>query len=153
MFEGYLGDEEKTRASFAVDRAGRRWFRTGDLARRDPRTGHVTLLGRRHELIISGGFNVYPREVEQVLEQHPQVAEAAACGVPDAEWGERVVAYVVPRGALTAEELLGWARERLAGFKVPRRVVLLDALPRNAMGKLDRQALRGASGTNEGEKR
>ncbi|RMF72755.1 MAG: long-chain fatty acid--CoA ligase [Acidobacteria bacterium] len=152
VFGGYLGDERKTRESFVVDGQGGRWFRTGDLARRDPATGHVTLLGRRHELIISGGFNVYPREVEDVLAAHPRVAEVAVCGVPDPEWGERVVAFVVGRGAISARELAAWARERLAGYKVPRRFVPLASLPRNAMGKIDRRALvreAGADGTPE----
>ncbi len=150
VFRGYLGDERKTRESFLVDPDGRRWFRTGDLARRDPSTGYVTLLGRRHELIISGGFNVHPREVEEVLEAHPRVAEAAVCGIPDAEWGERVVAFVVADENLDSAELAAWCRRRLAGFKTPRDVRRVAHLPRNAMGKLDRRALVAAHFRGDG---
>jgi malonyl-CoA/methylmalonyl-CoA synthetase len=92
-------------------------------------------------MIISGGFNVYPREVELVLETHPAVSEVAVAGVPSERWGEEVTAYVVAAAAVEGEELMAYARERLAPYKCPRRVVFLEALPRNAMGKVQRSAL------------
>lgn len=142
VFAGYWRDPEKTAASFVTDAAGRRWFRTGDLARRDPETGYVTLLGRRHELILRGGYNVYPREVEEVLESHPAVREAAVAGRPDPEWGEVPVAWVVAEGeAPSSDELFTWCRERLAPFKVPAEIRRVDELPRNALGKLQKHLL------------
>ena len=94
VFAGYWRAPEKTAASFVHDELGRRWFRTGDLARQDPETGFITLLGRRHELIISGGFNLYPREVEEVLAGFPGVREAAVVGRPHPDWGEVPVAFL-----------------------------------------------------------
>jgi fatty-acyl-CoA synthase len=120
----------------------RGWHRTGDLAVVDDE-GYVTLVGRSKELYISGGENVYPAEVERVLEEHPDVAEAAVVGVPDPEWGERGRAYVVPaRGPLDTDALLAWARERLAGYKLPKEVIVVDELPRTASGKLQKHRLR-----------
>jgi fatty-acyl-CoA synthase len=105
--------------------------------------GYVTLVGRSKELYISGGENVYPAEVERVLEEHPDVAEAAVVGVPDPEWGERGRAYVVPlRRPLEADALLAWARERLARYKLPREIVVVDELPRTASGKIQKHKLR-----------
>jgi malonyl-CoA/methylmalonyl-CoA synthetase len=141
VFGGYWQAPEKTAASFVQDAAGRRWFRTGDLARQDPRTGAFTLLGRRHELIISGGFNIYPREVEETLLAFPGVREAAVVGRPHAEWGEVPVAYLVAEPALEAPALLAFCKGQLAAFKVPHEVRLLDALPRNALGKLQKHLL------------
>jgi malonyl-CoA/methylmalonyl-CoA synthetase len=142
VFAGYWRAPEKTAASFATDDGGRRWLRTGDLARRDPETGYVTLLGRRHELVIRGGYNVYPREVEEVLEGHPAVREAAVAGRPDAEWGEVPVAWVVADGEPPdAGDLLAWCRDRLAPFKVPTEIHLVESLPRNALGKLQKHRL------------
>jgi malonyl-CoA/methylmalonyl-CoA synthetase len=102
-------------------------------------------VGRSKELIITGGFNVYPRDVEEVLRDHPGVADVAVVGVPDPEWGERVVACVVAdaAGAAAADELLEWAAERLAPYKRPREVRFVDELPRNALGKVVRAALVG----------
>jgi malonyl-CoA/methylmalonyl-CoA synthetase len=131
VFGGYWQQLEATRASF-VDG----WFRTGDLGSLDP-DGYLRILGRSKELIISGGLNVYPREVEDVLMSHPDVAEVAVVGRPSDEWGEEVTAFVVPAGAApSAERLLEFAAERLASFKRPRRLEFIDALPRNAMGKV-----------------
>jgi malonyl-CoA/methylmalonyl-CoA synthetase len=141
VFGGYWQAPEKTAASFVQDGAGRRWFRTGDLARQDPRTGAFTLLGRRHELIISGGFNVYPREVEEALLAFPGVREAAVVGRPHAEWGEVPVAFLVADRPFDPPALLAFCKGQLAGFKVPREVHLLDALPRNALGKLQKHLL------------
>ena len=119
------------------------WLATGDLGRLDD-DGHLWVTGRRSERIVTGGVNVDPVEVEAVLADHPGVAEAAVVGLPDPEWGERVTAAVVAtEGAAPDEELLRrWLRERLAGPKVPKTVVVVAALPRNATGKVDRVALR-----------
>lgn len=138
---GYWQAPEKTAASFVQDAAGRRWFRTGDLARQDVRTGAFTLLGRRHELIISGGFNIYPREVEETLLAFPGVREAAVVGRPHAEWGEVPIAYLVAEPTLEPPALLAYCKRQLAVFKVPHDVRLLDALPRNALGKLQKHLL------------
>jgi malonyl-CoA/methylmalonyl-CoA synthetase len=119
------------------------WFRTGDLGRADP-DGYLRIVGRSKELIITGGFNVYPRDVEEVLRDHPAVVDVAVVGVPDPEWGERVVACVVTAetaDGAAAEGLLAWAAERLAPYKRPREVRYVDELPRNAMGKVVRAAL------------
>ena len=117
------------------------WFRSGDLASRAA-DGYLSIVGRSKELIISGGFNVYPREVEEVLLAHPAVAEVAVAGTPSEEWGEIVTAYVVPRGpAPDPAELLAHARAHLAPYKAPRLVHLVSALPRNALGKVVRSRL------------
>ena len=140
VFGGYWGRPEATAAAFTEDG----WFRTGDIGEHDG-DGYLRLVGRARELIITGGLNVYPREVEDVLLEHPAVAEVAVAGVPDPEWGEIVTAWVVPAPAASppAEgELTGFAAERLARFKCPRRVVVVDALPRNALGKVLRHELR-----------
>lgn len=134
VFAGYWNRPEATGASFTDDG----WFRTGDLGEVDP-DGYVRIVGRSKELIISGGFNVYPREVEDVLAEHPALAEVAVAGRPSSEWGEEVVAFVVVRDGQPAPEvgeLREWARDRLAAYKLPRRVVVIDALPRNALGKV-----------------
>ncbi len=118
------------------------WLRTGDLARRGD-DGLTYLADRKKDMIISGGLNVYCLEVENVLARHPGVAEVAVFGVADAEWGERVVAAVVPAAAgLTEAEVRAYARESLAGFKVPKQVVMVDVLPRNATGKVLKPQLR-----------
>jgi malonyl-CoA/methylmalonyl-CoA synthetase len=139
VFAGYLGDADAGAEAFHP--GGR--FRTGDIGRRDPADGFLSITGRAKELIISGGMNVYPREVELALEESPAVAQAAVVGVPSERWGEEVVAAVVCRpGASVGErELLEFVRERLAPYKRPKRVVLLDELPRNHMGKVVRSEL------------
>jgi acyl-CoA synthetase (AMP-forming)/AMP-acid ligase II len=138
-FDAYHRDEGATAA-------GRRggYFSVGDLARRDAE-GRYFLAGRGRELIISGGVNVYPAEVEAALAEHPDVADAAVVGVPDDEWGERVRAYVVAREgrAPEAAALVAHCRERLSGPKVPRDVVFLAALPRTPTGKVLKGALAG----------
>lgn len=136
VFAGYW-DRPQATAESLVDG----WFRTGDLASIDA-DGYVTILGRSKELIISGGLNVYPREVEEVLLSHPDVAEAAVVGTPSDEWGEVVTAFVVPaseRG--TEQSLLAFAAEQLAPFKRPRRLHFVDSLPRNALGKVVKHEL------------
>lgn len=135
---GYHADEAATRAS---SRDG--FFSVGDLARRDE-AGRLFLEGRKRDMIISGGVNVYPREVEDALEAHPAVAEAAVVGVADEEWGERVCAFVVAAPDATPDEaeLIAWVRERLGGAKVPRMLRVVADLPRNATGKVLKRELR-----------
>lgn len=137
VFAGYWQQPEATAACFDGD-----WFRTGDLGRVSA-DGYFTITGRLRELIISAGFNVYPREVEEVLAQCPGVAEVAVLGLPDDDLGEQVVAAVVASDALlSAETLIAWCRERLAPYKKPRTVVFRSTLPRNALGKVEKHVLR-----------
>ena len=116
------------------------WFRTGDIGE-IAADGSLAIRGRIKELIISGGYNVYPREVEMVLEQHPAVVEVAVAGLPSERWGEEVTAFVVARTPVDSQELISFARERLATYKCPRAVRFIAAIPRNAMGKIDRSKL------------
>jgi malonyl-CoA/methylmalonyl-CoA synthetase len=145
VFPGYWRDPEKTAASFVHDRLGdglgRRWFRTGDLARRDPETGHFTLLGRRHELILRGGFNIYPREVEEVLASFPGVREAAVVGRPDPDLGQVPVAFLVVESPVHESALIAFCRDQMAAFKVPREIHVVESLPRNALGKVQKHRL------------
>jgi malonyl-CoA/methylmalonyl-CoA synthetase len=137
VFVGYWQNAEATRESFTEDG----WFRTGDLGFMGE-DGRFTITGRAKELIVSGGYNVYPREVEEVIERHPDVAEVAVVGRPDEEYGERVVAFVVPEGdEPDAQGILDLCRRELAGYKRPREVVYLEELPRNAMGKVTKRDL------------
>lgn len=145
VFDGYWRAPEKTAASFTHDKLGRRWFRTGDLACRDPATGFFTLLGRSHELIISGGFNIYPREVEEVLTTFPGVREAAVVGRPHPDRGEVPVAFLVADRPLEEAELTAFCKGQMAGFKVPRAFRFVEALPRNALGKVQKHLLPGGS--------
>jgi malonyl-CoA/methylmalonyl-CoA synthetase len=134
VFDGYRGAPEATAEAFYPGK----WFRTGDVGRIDPRDGYLQITGRTRELIISGGMNVYPREVEFALETHPGVGRSAVVGVPSERWGEEVVAAIVPaaRGEHPGEdELLEFARSRLAPYKCPKRVLFVSELPVNAMGK------------------
>jgi O-succinylbenzoic acid--CoA ligase len=121
------------------------WLHTGDLGRLDAE-GYLYVLDRRDDLIISGGENVYPAEVEAALLAHPAVGDAGVVGMPDAEWGHIVSAVVVlhPGKTATAEELIGFCRQRLAGYKVPRHLEFRSALPRNAAGKLLRRELKAS---------
>ena len=126
---------DKTRDAFVEG-----WFRSGDLGYRDPNDdGRLFLVGRAKELIISGGYNVYPKEVENVLDSHEAVKESAVVGLPDEEFGEKVAAAVVlndGRGPVAPEVLAAHCRERLAPYKCPREVAVVLELPRNAMGKV-----------------
>jgi malonyl-CoA/methylmalonyl-CoA synthetase len=140
VFAGYWEDPQATAA--AIDLQG--WFATGDLGSVDGE-GYFHITGRARELIISGGFNVYPREVEELLLTHPGVAEVAVLGLPDPDLGEQVVATIVPRGeAPSPEALIDYCREHLASFKKPRRITFVEALPRNALGKVQKHVLRAA---------
>ncbi len=137
--KGFLNKPEETAAVITEDG----WFRTGDLGRVDA-DGFVYVEDRLKDMIISGGENVYSPEVERVLAEHPAVAEVAVIGVPDDAWGEVVKAVVSlrPDTAASSEELIEWCRERLAHFKCPRSVDVLDALPRNPTGKILKRSLR-----------
>src|SRR5207302_4474937 len=135
VFSGYWRNPRAT-AEVLVDG----WLRTGDVGEMGA-DGSLAIRSRLKELIITGGYNVYPREVELVLEAHPAVAEVAVAGVPSERWGEEVTAYVVAARPVAAEELVAYAQERLAPYKCPRQVRFLEALPRNAMGKVQRSAL------------
>lgn len=135
VFPGYWRNPEATAATLAGG-----WLHTGDAVEVDDE-GYFTIKGRLKEMYISGGENVYPAEIESVLHEHPAVADAAVVGVPDERWGEVGVAHVVLSGAVTEEELIGFCRERLAAFKLPRSVYVVDELPRNAVGKLQKSDL------------
>jgi long-chain acyl-CoA synthetase len=130
--DGYVGQPEETAATF-VDG----WFRTGDLARISPE-GFVGIAGRKKELILRGGYSVYPPEVEAALAAHPAVAEAAVVGVPHADLGEEVAAFVTLRAGAEAkaDELTSWCKERVAGYKCPRIVHVVASLPKSATGKI-----------------
>jgi malonyl-CoA/methylmalonyl-CoA synthetase len=136
VFAGYWKRPDATRDAF-VDG----WFKTGDIATRSE-DGYYTLCGRRSDLIISGGFNIYPREIEEFLAEQPEIAEAAVAGEPDRVRGEIPVAYVVARdGTCDPEALEARCREKLASFKVPRRFEMVEKLPRNALGKVQKHLL------------
>lgn len=139
IFKGYWRQPDKTSASFSAEG----WFKTGDLGFRES-DGYITLCGRSKDLIISGGLNVYPPEVERVLVEHPAVNACAVIGCPDAEWGEKVTAVVVLHKGESAsvEELMRFCREKLAPYKSPKSIVFTDDLPRNAMGKIQKAELR-----------
>ena len=140
VFDGYWNDPAGTSAAFANDADGTRWYRSGDLATDD---GDVyRIVGRLKELIISGGFNIYPREIENEIDRYPGVRASAVIGIPDARRGELPIACVEADVDLNADDLLAFVRERLASFKVPRAVYLVDSLPRNAMGKIEKATLR-----------
>ncbi len=131
VFAGYRGRPDATAEAFTHDG----WFRSGDVGSFDP-DGYLRIIGRRKELIISGGFNVYPREVEDVLRTHPAVADAAVVGAPHPDWGEEVVGVIEATGPVDTDAVLAHAATQLAGYKRPKRLVVVDALPRNALGKV-----------------
>ncbi len=137
VFAGYWGDADATAAAFADG-----WLLTGDVAERDDE-GYYRMVGRLKDMVISGGENVYPAELENVLHEHPAVAEAAVVGVPDERWGEACLAFVVLASGESADEdeLLAFCRGRLAKYKVPREVRFVDALPRNALSKVAKSEL------------
>jgi len=139
VFKGYWRLPDKTREEFRADG----FFITGDIARIDA-DGYVTIVGRAKDLIISGGLNVYPKEVESVIDSLEGVAESAVIGVPHPDFGEGVLAVVKPRPAAAPdpEALIAAARAQLAAFKAPKQVVFVDDLPRNSMGKVQKNLLR-----------
>jgi acyl-CoA synthetase (AMP-forming)/AMP-acid ligase II len=138
LLQGYANRPEATLEAF---RGG--WFHTGDLARRDEE-GFFYIVDRKKDMIITGGENVYSREVEEILYGHPAVAEAAVIGLPDPLWGERVIAVVTLRSGAQAtdREIMACCRERLAGFKTPKQVVFVDEMPKTVSGKILKRELR-----------
>lgn len=139
VFAGYWRDPEKTRESFTRDG----WFKTGDLGYRDEE-GYIYIAGRKKEVIISGGYNIYPWEVEHLLLSHPQVAEAAVVGRPNPDLGEIPVAYIVPKDGCqpNPQELIDFCHRHLAKYKCPREVVFVDSLPKSGSGKVLKKLLR-----------
>ena len=140
VFTGYWGRAEENAACFTADG----FFRTGDLGRWEP-NGHLSIAGRQKDLVITGGLNVYPKEVELAMDQMDGVAESAVIGVPHPDFGEAVVAIVIPHAGfpqLTEASLLSQLKEVLANYKVPKRVFFTDDLPRNALGKVQKNVLR-----------
>jgi malonyl-CoA/methylmalonyl-CoA synthetase len=139
VFKGYWRMPDKTAQDFTADL----WFRTGDVGKLDA-DGYLTLVGRSKDLIISGGYNVYPAEVEGYVNELPGVAESAVVGVPHPDFGEAVIAIVVAKPGVTvdAQQIIAELKRRIASFKVPKQVFIVDALPRNAMGKVQKNALR-----------
>jgi long-chain acyl-CoA synthetase len=138
VIPGYWDDAEATGS--AIDDDG--WLSTGDVGYVDD-DGYLFLVDRKKELIIRGGYNVYPREVEEALYAHPNVLEAAVVGLPHETLGEEVAALVVPRSGagVTPDELQAWAKARLAAYKYPRRIVLVDELPKGPTGKILKRAI------------
>ncbi|WP_051953927.1 AMP-binding protein [Xenophilus azovorans] len=138
LMQGYWNKPEETAEAL---RGG--WLHTGDLAREDEE-GFLHIVDRRKEMIVTGGFNVYPREVEDVITAHPAVDAAAVIGVPDEKWGEAVKAVVVVRdgAVLTAAEIMGWVREHKGAVATPKSIDFLDALPLTSLGKPDKKVLR-----------
>jgi len=139
VFAGYWRDSAKTTGEFTADG----WFKTGDVGRID-RNGYVHIVGRAKDLVISGGYNVYPKEVESELDAVEGVLESAVFGVPHPDFGEGVTAVVVAKpGAILSEQaIIEFVKTRLARYKVPKRILLVDELPRNSMGKVQKNALR-----------
>ncbi len=139
VFSGYWRMPEKTKQEFTDDG----WFRTGDIGVFDA-DGYLSIVGRAKDLIITGGYNVYPKEIELALDELPQVAESAVIGVPHDDFGEAVTAVVVGKPGAQADEekIIAALKSKLAGYKVPKRVYFVDALPRNAMGKVQKNLLR-----------
>ena len=149
VMKGYYEDPDAT--AEAIDEDG--WLHTGDIAVMDAE-GNVRITDRLKDMYVVGGFNAYPAEVEQVIARHEGVAECAVVGVPDERLGEVGVAFIVARpGAdIDPDEVVAWCRERMANFKAPRSVALVDSLPRNASGKVLKFELREAiSGVGGGE--
>ncbi|WP_116113893.1 long-chain-fatty-acid--CoA ligase [Austwickia chelonae] len=138
VFDGYLNDPEATSAAFADG-----WFRTGDIGTRHP-DGYITVVDRTKDLIIRGGYNIYPREVEELLITHPAVQQVAVIGLPDPAVGEEVCAVVTPTPGvdIDPETLITWARERLAHHKCPRRIEIIDQMPLGPSQKILKRQLR-----------
>jgi len=138
LFNGYWGRPQATAEAYHDG-----WVTVGDLARRDAE-GYIYIVDRKKDMVISGGINIYPREIEEVLHQHPDISDVAVIGVPDEKWGERLKAFVVPRpGAeLEADGLQAWCEPRISRMKIPREIELLEQIPRNASGKVLKTELR-----------
>jgi fatty-acyl-CoA synthase len=140
---GYFGNPAATAAAFTADG----WLKSGDVGRRD-RDGYYFIVDRIKDMYISGGENVYPAEVEAVLDNHPAVLEAIVVGVADGRWGETGHAFVRlrPGAALDEPALRTWLRERLAGYKIPRDITVVDDFPRTAAGKVQKHVLKSTLG-------
>ena len=139
VFKGYWSKQKETNDSFNSG-----WFKTGDIAEVSD-DNYVTINGRIKELIITGGLNVYPQEVDEVSQAHPEIAEAAVSGVESQEWGEEVVAWIVMEkgiNSINIDEVRKYASQYLASYKIPKRLVIVKELPRNALGKVLRHKLR-----------
>jgi acyl-CoA synthetase (AMP-forming)/AMP-acid ligase II len=138
VLKGYFNNEAGTKEAFAGG-----WFHTGDMARRDEE-GFFYIVDRMKDMILTGGENVYSREVEEVLYTHPAVSEAAVIGLPDPTWGENVTAVIVlrPGAEATEAEIIGTVRDRLAGYKKPKKVIFVDELPKTVSGKIVKRELR-----------
>jgi len=136
VMKGYYNMPDETEAAMKNG-----WLHTGDMGRFDE-DGYLYIVERKKDLIIRGGFNIYPRDVEEVLSRHPAVAEAAVIGVPSERMGEEVKAFVVTRAPVEAETLLAYCRESLANYKTPGEIEFISVLPRNAVGKIDKKELR-----------
>ena len=135
--KGYWRQPEATAAAI---RGG--WFHTGDIGRVDE-DGYFTIVGRQKDVIIRGGYNVYPREIEEVMHEHPAVAEVAVVGVPHPELGEEVAAAVTlrPGATATADELRDYVKGQVAAYKYPRKIWIVDTLPKNATGKIQKREI------------
>jgi long-chain acyl-CoA synthetase len=138
VMKGYYGKPKETAEAF---RSG--WFHTGDIGKIDE-DGYIYIVDRVKDMIIRGGFNVYPREVEEVLMSHPAVSLAAVIGIPDEEYGEEVKAFIVPKAEteISPDDIIAWSKENMAGYKYPRYVEMRDTLPMNANGKILKIELR-----------
>ena len=143
VFAGYWRMPEKTAEEFTADALGNHWFKTGDVGKVEA-DAYVTIVGRSKDLIISGGYNIYPAEIEGFLNDMPGVAESAVIGVPHPDFGEGVVAVVVaqPGAKLAPAAMIGQLKASIANFKVPKHLFVVDDLPRNAMGKVQKNLLR-----------
>ena len=148
VLSGYWRMPEKNKEEFTADG----FFKTGDVGSFSP-DGYLSIVGRSKDLIITGGYNVYPKEIELLLDEYPGVAESAVVGVPHPDFGEAVTAVLVPRAGASLPpeaELVAWLKDRLANFKVPKRIHVVDDLPRNAMGKVQKNVLRDRYGAPGG---
>jgi malonyl-CoA/methylmalonyl-CoA synthetase len=141
VFKGYWRMPEKTKEEFTDDG----WFKTGDVGKIDE-LRYVTIVGRSKDLIISGGYNVYPAEIEGYINDMPGVAESAVVGVPHPDFGEVGVAVVIPKpdAQIDAEQIISTLKSQLANFKIPKRCFVVQELPRNTMGKVQKNLLRDA---------
>jgi malonyl-CoA/methylmalonyl-CoA synthetase len=139
VFSGYWRMPEKTREEFTQDR----WFRTGDMGQWDA-DGYLHLIGRSKDLIITGGYNVYPKEIEMLIDEMAGVDESAVIGIPHPDFGEAVTAVVVakPGVSLNPQSMIAEIKARIANFKVPKAIHIVQTLPRNAMGKVQKNILR-----------
>ena len=147
LFDEYYKLPEKTKSSFVGE-----WFSAGDLAKRDE-NGFFSIVDRKDNMIITGGEHVYPSEVEKVIASHPDVFDAAVIGLPDEKWGEIVTAVVVSKGKLDETTIIDYCRDKMAGFKRPKQVILIkpEEMPRTPTGKILHRVLRETYGKEKNE--